>query len=104
MSGRATRGPRAEDVLGWVTLVTGKEELLNERTVVAVRDAVRRHDAEAEISETQAAGLTLAELGEMSAPSLFSTVMNFSNACGFVSMLVRPKEAAVVASRFLGSI
>ena len=56
MSGRATRGPRAEDVLGRVTLVTGKEELLNERTVVAVRDAVRRHDAEAEISETQAAG------------------------------------------------
>ena len=73
MSGRATRGPRAEDVLGRVTLVTGKEELLNERTVVAVRDAVRRHDAEAEISETQAAGLTLAELGEMSAPSLFSS-------------------------------
>ena len=72
MSGRATRGPRAEDVLGRVTLVTGKEELLNERTVVAVRDAVRRHDAEAEISETQAAGLTLAELGEMAAPSLFS--------------------------------
>src|SRR6478735_5593841 len=73
MSGRATRGPRAEDVLGRVTLVTGKEELLNERTVVSVRDAVRRHDAEAEISETQAAGLTLAELGEMSAPSLFSS-------------------------------
>src|SRR6476646_3254860 len=73
MTGRATRGPRAEDVLGRVTLVTGKEELLNERTVVAVRDAVRRHDAEAEISETQAAGLTLAEVGEMSAPSLFSS-------------------------------
>jgi len=73
MSGRATRGPRAEDVLGRVTLVTGKEELLNERTVVAVRDTVRHHDAEAEISETQAAGLTLAELGEMSAPSLFSS-------------------------------
>ena len=53
--------------------MTGKEELLNERTVGAVRDAVRRHDAEAEISETQAAGLTLAELGEMSAPSLFSS-------------------------------
>ena len=73
MTGRATRGPKAEDVLGRVTLVTGKEELLNERTVGAVRDAVRRHDAEAEISETQAAGLTLAELGEMSAPSLFSS-------------------------------
>jgi DNA polymerase-3 subunit delta len=59
--------------LGKVTLVTGKEELLNERTVAAVQDAVRRHDGEAEVSETQAAGLTLAELGELSAPSLFSS-------------------------------
>jgi DNA polymerase-3 subunit delta len=72
MNARA-RGPRAEDVLGRVTLVTGKEEFLNERTVTAVRDAVRRHDADAEISETEAAGLTLAALGELSAPSLFST-------------------------------
>ena len=72
MNARA-RGPRAEDVLGRVTLVTGKEEFLNERTVVAVRDAVRRHDADAEISETDAAGLTLAVLGELSAPSLFSS-------------------------------
>ena len=68
------RGPRPEDVLGRVTLVTGKEEFLNERTVAAVRDAVRRHDASAEISETGAAGLTLAELGEMSAASLFSSI------------------------------
>jgi DNA polymerase III subunit delta len=72
MNARA-RGPRPEDVLGRVTLVTGKEEFLNERTVVAVRDAVRRHDGDAEISETGAAGLTLAELGEMSAASLFSS-------------------------------
>jgi len=72
MNARA-RGPRPEDVLGRVTLVTGKEEFLNERTVVAVRDVVRRHDASAEISETGASGLTLAELGEMSAASLFSS-------------------------------
>lgn len=65
--------PRAADVLGRVTLVTGKEELLNERTVHAVRDAVRRHDQEAELSETQAGDLTLATLGELSAPSLFSS-------------------------------
>lgn len=65
--------PRAADVLGRVTLVTGKEEFLNERTVTAVRDAVRRHDAEAEHSETRAADLTLATLGELSAPSLFSS-------------------------------
>jgi len=67
------RVPQAADVLGHVTLVTGKEELLNERTVVAVRTAVRGHDGEAELSETMAAELTLAQLGEMSAPSLFSS-------------------------------
>ncbi len=66
-------GPRAADVLGRVTLVTGKEEFLNERTVVAVREAVRRHDGEAEFSETRGADLTLATLGELAAPSLFSS-------------------------------
>jgi DNA polymerase-3 subunit delta len=66
--------PRAADVLGRVTLVTGKEEFLNERTVGAVREAVRRHDPESELSETVASDLTLATLGEMSAPSLFSSI------------------------------
>src|SRR6478609_1203324 len=66
--------PSAADVLGRVTLVTGKEEFLNERTVSAVRDAVRQHDAEFEFSETVASDLTLATLGEMSAPSLFSSI------------------------------
>jgi len=69
----AARGPSAEDVLGRVTLVTGKEEFLSERTVVAVRNAVHRHDSEAELSETQASGLSRGELGELSAPSLFSS-------------------------------
>ncbi len=73
MTPAVTRAPQPADVLGRVTLVTGKEEFLNERTVAAVRDAVRRHDGEAELSETRAAGLTLADLGELSAPSLFST-------------------------------
>jgi DNA polymerase-3 subunit delta len=67
------RGPTAADVLGRVTLVTGKEEFLAERTVAGVRDAVRRHDSEAELSDTEAVGLTLAALGELSAPSLFSS-------------------------------
>ena len=67
------RGPTPADVLGRVTLVTGKEEFLSERTVAGVRDAVRRHDREAEVSETQAAGLSAAALGELSAPSLFSS-------------------------------
>jgi DNA polymerase III subunit delta len=73
MSATRSTGPTAAHVLGRVTLVTGKEEFLSERTVAGVRDAVRRHDQEAEVSETQAAGLSLAELGELSAPSLFSS-------------------------------
>src|SRR5215218_11356156 len=67
------RGPTPQDVLAHVTLVTGKEEFLSERTVVGVREAVRRHDHEAEVSETAASGLSLAQLGEMAAPSLFSS-------------------------------
>ena len=73
MPGTRHRGPTPDDVLGRVTLVTGKEEFLSERTVVGVREAVRRHDGEAELSETQASGLTLAQLGELAAPSLFSS-------------------------------
>src|SRR4051812_30845194 len=73
MTGTRPRGPSPEDVLGRVTLVTGKEEFLSERSVVGVREAVRRHDGEAEVSETQASGLTLAQLGELAAPSLFSS-------------------------------
>jgi DNA polymerase III subunit delta len=67
------RGPTAHDVLGRITLVTGKEEFLSERTVLGVREAVRRHDGEAEVSETAASGLSLAQLGELAAPSLFSS-------------------------------
>ncbi len=66
-------GPRASDVLGRVTLVTGKEEFLGERTVQLVRAAVSRHDPEAEFSETEGSQLSLATLGELSAPSLFSS-------------------------------
>lgn len=69
----AARGPKAADVLGRLTLVTGKEEFLNERTVVAVRAAVKAYDVEAELSETSASDLTLASLGELAAPSLFSS-------------------------------
>ncbi|HVK28162.1 MAG TPA: DNA polymerase III subunit delta [Nocardioides sp.] len=65
---------RAADVLGRVILVTGKEEFLGARTVDEVKAAVREYDAEAEFSDAAAADLTLASLGEMSAPSLFSAV------------------------------
>ena len=65
---------RAADVLGRVILVTGKEEFLNERTVTEVRHAVRAHDPESELSETSASELSLATLGELAAPSLFSSI------------------------------
>lgn len=65
---------RAEDVLGRVILVTGKEEFLGARTVEDVKAVVRAHDPEAEFADSPAADLTLATLGEMAAPSLFSAV------------------------------
>lgn len=65
--------PRVADVLGRVILVTGKEEFLGERTVAAVRSAVRSHDLEAELSEAAAGDLTAGTLGELSAPSLFTS-------------------------------
>ncbi len=65
--------PHPHDVLGRVTLVTGPEEFLGERAITGVRAAVRRHDPEAELSEAMAASLSMAELGDLAAPSLFST-------------------------------
>src|SRR3954465_6118454 len=65
--------PRAGQVLGRVTLVTGPEEFLAERTVQQVRAACRAADPEAELSETSADQLTMATLGELAAPSLFSS-------------------------------
>lgn len=64
--------PSPAQVLGRVTLVTGPEEFLAERTVQTVRAACRAADAEAEASETTADQLTMATLGELAAPSLFS--------------------------------
>ena len=57
------RTPSAAQVLGHVVLVTGKEEYLSARTVASVREAVRAHDAEAELAESTASDLTLASLG-----------------------------------------
>jgi DNA polymerase-3 subunit delta len=67
-------GPSAADVLGRVTLVTGKEEFLSERTVALVKRAVKAYDADAELGDTLAADLTQGTLGELAAPSLFSSV------------------------------
>lgn len=60
-------------VLGAITLVTGPEEFLGERVVTAARAQVRTVDAEAEFAETTADQLSMAALGELAAPSLFSS-------------------------------
>ena len=68
----APDSPQGLQPLGRVVLVTGPEEFLAERAVQQVRAAVRRADPEAELSETVADQLTMATLGELAAPSLFS--------------------------------
>lgn len=59
--------------LGAITLVTGPEEFLGERAVAAVRAQVRSVDSEAEFAETSADQLSMAALGDLAAPSLFSS-------------------------------
>jgi DNA polymerase-3 subunit delta len=71
---RIMANPKAGDILGRVTLVTGAEEFLNERTVSAAVAAVRSADPESELSESTADQLSLAALGELAAPSLFSSI------------------------------
>ena len=66
--------PKASDVLGHVTLVTGPEEFLNQRAVSAAVRAVRAFDPESELSETTADQVTMAVLGDLAAPSLFSSI------------------------------
>ena len=66
--------PKASDILGHVLLVTGPEEFLNQRTVATALAAVRAADPESEQSETSASTLTIATLGDLAAPSLFSSI------------------------------
>ena len=66
--------PKASDILGHVTLVTGPEELLNQRTVSAALRAVRDADPESEVSETTADQITMGVLADLAAPSLFSSI------------------------------
>ncbi|MGA9746170.1 MAG: DNA polymerase III subunit delta [Nocardioides sp.] len=66
--------PKASDILGHVLLVTGPEEFLNERNVRVALAAVRASDPESEQSETSAAQLSMAALGDLAAPSLFSSI------------------------------
>jgi DNA polymerase III subunit delta len=66
--------PHSRDVLGHVTLVTGPEEFLNQRAVATAVAAVRSADPESEVSETTAEQISMAALGELAAPSLFSSI------------------------------
>lgn len=66
--------PAASDILGHVTLVAGPEELLNERTVAAALEAVRRAEPESEVSETMADQVSMGVLADLAAPSLFSSI------------------------------
>lgn len=73
-AGSTMATPKASDVLGHVTLVTGPEELLNERAIAAALQAVRHADEESEVSQTTADQLTMGALSDLAAPSLFSTI------------------------------
>jgi DNA polymerase-3 subunit delta len=66
--------PKASEILGHVTLVTGPEELLNERTVSAALASARQVDPEAEFSETTGDQVSMAVLADLAAPSLFSSI------------------------------
>lgn len=88
-----TRGPRtpsAVDVLGTVTLITGSEEFLGERTIATLKEVVRGVDAEAEFSDTVGSSVTASALDELSAPSLFS-----STRCVVVRLLEDLPDEAV---------
>ena len=61
-----------QSALGQITLITGSEEFLGERTVQRLRTQVRNADPEADFTQTQAASVDRAALEELSAPSLFS--------------------------------
>ena len=84
------RTPSAADVLGTVSLISGPEEFLGERTIAVLKDVVRGVDPEAEFSDTVGSSVTAAALDELSAPSLFSTTR-----CVVVRLLEDLPEEAV---------
>lgn len=65
--------PSAADILGTVTLVTGAEEFLAERTVSTVVQALRAADSDADVTEIAAAELGPGALAELTSPSLFAS-------------------------------
>jgi DNA polymerase III subunit delta len=71
---RTMANPKASDILGRVTLVTGPEEFLNQRTVAVALSAVRDAHPESEISETTAESVSMGVLADLSSASLFSSI------------------------------
>jgi DNA polymerase III subunit delta len=63
----------ATNGLGWVTLITGPEEFLAERSVASVVNDVRSADANADLTEIAADDLGPGGLAELTSPSLFAT-------------------------------
>ena len=61
------------EALGAVTLVVGADELLSDRAVAAAVAAVRAADADADLTELDAATLVPGALAELTSPSLFAT-------------------------------
>lgn len=82
--------PIPADLRGRVLLVSGPEEFLAERAVATARERVRAADPEAEISDAMASSLTMADLGDLAAPSLFS-----STRCVVVRQLQELPEESV---------
>jgi DNA polymerase III subunit delta len=66
--------PQASELLGRVRLVSGPEELLNERAVATATAVVRAADPESEVSQATADQVTMAVLADLASPSLFSSV------------------------------
>jgi DNA polymerase III subunit delta len=66
--------PTADDVLGTTTLITGPNELMAERTIDAVRAAVRSADEDADVTELSAVDLGSGALAEITSPSLFASL------------------------------
>lgn len=66
--------PNASDLLGTTTLVTGPNEFMAERAIASARAAVRRADADADVSELASSTLGPGALAEITSPSLFAAL------------------------------
>ena len=101
------RTPSAAQVLGHVVLVTGKEEYLSARTVASVRDAVRAHDAEAEMADFGMQGaVNRASADHQSAPDSRADgdVAQAATALPCAPKILRQSRAVDVSINGIGAI